>query len=103
MTTLFILEEGLFGRGWLIHFSKGNGISYHKDLGRLQSGKAQVQKVGGHAAKDQMQIQTSSWGIKHPESVHTKFYIRFNLMFSTCKSVNDNFNKHLFSHGSLYQ
>ena len=103
MTTLFIEEGGLFGRGWLIQFSKGNGISYRKDLGGMQSGKAQVQEVGGHATKDQKQIQTSSWGINHPESVHTKSYIPFNLMFSTRKSVNDNFNKHSFSHGSLYQ
>jgi len=34
----------------------------------MQSGKAQVQEVGGHAAKDQKQIQTSSWGINSTQS-----------------------------------
>ena len=38
------------------------------------SGKAQVQEVGGHAAEDQKRIQTSSWLLNHPGSVHTKFY-----------------------------
>ena len=43
---------GVLGRGWLIQFSEGNGISSHKDLCRMQSGKAQVQEIGDHAAKD---------------------------------------------------
>ena len=47
-----IEEGGVLGRGWLIQFSKGNGISSHKDLCRMQSGKAQLQEIGGHAAKD---------------------------------------------------
>ena len=38
--------------------------------------KTQVQEVGGYAAEDQIQIQTSSCWIYHPESVHTKFYSR---------------------------
>ena len=33
-------------------------------------------KVGGYAAEDQNQIRTSSWYIKHPRSVHVKFYSR---------------------------
>ena len=40
----------------------------------MQSEKAQVQEVGGHAADNQKQIQTSSWCINHTGSVHTKFY-----------------------------
>ena len=36
--------------------------------------KLKHEKVGGHAAEDQEQIQTSSWWINHPGSVHTKFY-----------------------------
>ena len=47
-----IEEGGVLGRGWLIQFSEGNGISSHKDLCRMQSGKAQVQEIGDHAAKD---------------------------------------------------
>ena len=31
----------------------------HKEL-RIQSGKSQIQEVGGHAAEDQKQIRTSS-------------------------------------------
>ena len=38
---------------------------YNKELAlkktRIQSGNAQVQEVGGHAAEDQKQIRTSSW------------------------------------------
>ena len=30
-------------------------------------------EVGGHAAEDQEQFQTSSWWINHPRSVHMKF------------------------------
>lgn len=40
----------------------------------MESGKAKVQEVGGHAADDQKKIQTSSWCINRPGSVHTKFY-----------------------------
>ena len=40
----------------------------------MQSGKAQEQEVGGHAAEDRKQIWTSSWWISHPGSVHIKFY-----------------------------
>jgi len=35
-------------------------VVHHKELG-MQSGKAQVQEVGSHAAEDQKQIKTSSW------------------------------------------
>ena len=42
----------------------------------MQSGKAQVQEVLGHAAQEQKQIQTSSLWINHPGSVHKKFYSR---------------------------
>ena len=37
----------------------------------MQSGKAQVQQVEGHAAGNQKQIRTSSWWINHSGSVHT--------------------------------
>ena len=40
----------------------------------IQSGKAQVQVVGGHAAEDQKQIRIYSWWIHHLGSVLTKFY-----------------------------
>ena len=39
----------------------------------VSSGKAQVQEVGGHAAEDPTQIQTSSWCINHPGSGQMKF------------------------------
>ena len=39
---------------------------------RVQSRKAQVQEVGGHATENQKQIRTSNWWISHPGSVHTK-------------------------------
>ena len=40
----------------------------------MQSGKAQVQEVGGHAAEDQKQIETSNMWINQPGSVQRKFY-----------------------------
>ena len=40
----------------------------------VQSEKAQVQEVLGHAAEDQNQIRTSCWYISSPGSVHTKLY-----------------------------
>ena len=42
----------------------------------MQSGKAQVQEVLGHAAEDQNQIRSSNWQINHPGPVHTNFYSR---------------------------
>ena len=38
----------------------------------MQRRKAQAQELGGHSAKDQKQIWTSSWWINHPGSIHTK-------------------------------
>ena len=49
----------------------------------MQSTKAEVHKVGGHATEDQKQIRTSSWWINLPGSVHTKFYSRDLLIKST--------------------
>lgn len=40
----------------------------------MQSGKAQVWEVGGHADKDQKQIWTSNMWINHHGSVQMKFY-----------------------------
>ena len=45
----------------------------HKEL-ESKVEKLKHKKVGGHAAEDQKQIQTSSWWINHPGSVHMKFY-----------------------------
>ena len=43
---------------------------------RMQSRNSQGHEVGGHSAKDQKQIRTSSWWTNHPGSVHTMFYSR---------------------------
>ena len=48
--------EGLFERGGLFNLEMTMVRTR-----RIQSGKAQVQEVLGHAAEDQHQIQTSSW------------------------------------------
>lgn len=40
----------------------------------MQSEKVQAREFGGHAAKDQTQIQTFSMWINHPEWVHKKCY-----------------------------
>ena len=45
--------------GGLIQFSKEDGISSPQRT-RMQSGKGQVQEVGGHVAEDQKQNRTSS-------------------------------------------
>ena len=42
----------------------------------MQSGKAQVWEVGGHANKDPKQIQTSNMWINHHGSVQMKSYNR---------------------------
>ena len=39
----------------------------HKEL------ECKVEKLGGHAAKDQKYIWTSSWWINHPGAVHMEF------------------------------
>ena len=44
----------------------------HKKL-EYKVEKLKNKKVGGHAAEVQNQIQTSSWQINHPGSVHMKF------------------------------
>ena len=77
--------EGLLARGrrgaYLIyqrqwyHFYKEN---YNKKW------KSSVQEVGGHAAEDQKEIRTSSSGINHLGSVHTKFYSRNWSIQSIC-------------------
>ena len=47
-----LMETGrLFERGGLFNLAK-TMVVHHKELG-MQSGKAQVQEVGGHAAEDQ--------------------------------------------------
>ena len=48
----------------------------------MQSGKAQVQEAGVHAAKDQKQIWTSNTWINHPGSVQMIFYSRDLLIHS---------------------
>ena len=45
----------------------------HKEL-ESKVEKLKYKKVGGPAAEDQEQIQTSSWWINYPGSVHMKFY-----------------------------
>ena len=62
------------GRG-LFNLEKIMVSVLHKELGYIVE-KLKNKKVGGHAAKDQNQIRTSSWWIDHPGSVHTKFYSR---------------------------
>ena len=54
--TLSLFEEGrgLIETEGLIQFRKDDGT-------RIQSRKAQVQEVRGHAVEDQKQIRTSSW------------------------------------------
>ena len=42
----------------------------------MQSGKAEVYEVGGHAVKAQKQTRTSSMWISHTRSVHMKRYSR---------------------------
>ena len=49
-----------FGRRGLFVLEKTMVSVLHKKT-KIQSGKAQVQEVGGHAAEDQKEIRTSSW------------------------------------------
>ena len=44
----------------LICFSRDDGFNSPKRT-KVDSGKAQVREVGGHAAEDQTQIRTCSW------------------------------------------
>ena len=54
-------------RGWEVRIiALWSGISVPERT-RMQSGKTQVPKVGGHAAEDQRQIKTSSCWINHPQ------------------------------------
>ena len=62
-----LLEKG---RG-LFNLEKTTVSVVHKELG-YKVEKFKNKKVGGHALEDQNQIQTSSWWINHPGSVHTK-------------------------------
>ena len=62
----------------------------HKELECKVKIKVQVQELGGHRAKDQTQIQTSSWWINKPGSVHTKFYSCCWLIQSIILLVNNN-------------
>ena len=51
---------GLISEGGLFNLDTTIVSVLHKKT-RIQSGKAQVQKVLGHAAEDQNQIRASSW------------------------------------------
>ena len=51
-------DGGLCESG-LIYFSRDDGFNSPKRT-KVDSGKAQVREVGGHAAKDQTQIRTCS-------------------------------------------
>ena len=53
-------RDGVLCESGLIYFSKDDGFSSPKRT-KVDSGKAQVPEVGGHAAEDQTQIRTSSW------------------------------------------
>ena len=60
-------EGGNIFRGWEVRIiALWSGISA-PERSRMQSGKAQVPKVGGQAAEDQKQIKTSSCWINHPQ------------------------------------
>ena len=61
------------GGGSLFHLEKTMVSVLHKEL-EYKVEKLKNKKVGGHAAEVQNQIQTSSWQINHPGSVHMKFY-----------------------------
>ena len=52
-------DGGLCESG-LIYFSRDDGFNSPKTT-KIDSGKAQVREVGGHAAGDQTQIRTCSW------------------------------------------
>ena len=60
------------GGGDLFHLEKTMVSVLHKKL-EYKVEKLKNKKVGGHAAEVQNQIQTSSWQINHPGSVHMKF------------------------------
>ena len=45
--------------------------------------KHKYKKVGGHVAKEQNQIQTSSWYVNHTRSVYTNIFSHDWLMKST--------------------
>ena len=68
-------EGGLIETGGLFNSDKTMVSVLHKEL-EYKVEKLKNKKVGGQAAADQNQIPTSSWGINHPGSVHTKFYSR---------------------------
>ena len=66
-----INRDGGGGRD-LFHLEKTMVSVLHKEL-EYKVEKLKNKKVGGHAAEVQNQIQTSTWQINHPGSVHMKF------------------------------
>ena len=66
-----INRDGGWG-GDLFHLEKTMVSVLHKEL-EYKVEKLKNKKVGGHAAEVQNQIQTSTWQINHPGSVHMKF------------------------------
>ena len=63
-------KRGVFeGRG-LFHLERTRVSVLHKEL-EYKAEKVRYKKVGCHGAKDQNQIQTSSWQINHSGSDHT--------------------------------
>ena len=61
---------GLFERRGLFHLERTMVSVLHKELD-YKAEKVKYKKVGCHGAKDQNQIQTSSWQINHSGSDHT--------------------------------
>ena len=64
-----LIETGcLFERGVVFNLEKTMVSVLLKEL-ECKVEKLRNKKVGGHAAEDQNQIETSSWQINHPGSV----------------------------------
>ena len=62
--------RGVFERRGLFHLERTMVSVLHKEL-EQKAEKVKYNKVGRHGAKDQNQIQTSSWQINHSGSDHT--------------------------------
>ena len=62
--------RGVFERRGLFHLERTMVSVLHKEL-EYKVEKIKYNKVGRHGAKDQNQIQTSSWQINHSGSDHT--------------------------------
>ena len=74
VSPLLSLQGGLFISNTFEEvLNKRQGSLYCLAKTMVSSAKAQVQEVGGHAAEDPTQIQTSSWCINHPGSGQLKF------------------------------